>query len=152
MKKFRFPLEQVRAWRRFCWDCEEQKLEKFMRELRVLERQQLELHDEAEQGARRIVTQMEVCSTDFESLDHLRKYVSEEDRRLTSKREELKAAIAQQRRSALDARRQYEAVEKLRERQYQSWEHEVARDEESRIGELTLSRWKRREVTPPDAS
>jgi len=152
MKKFRFPLEQVRGWRRFCWDREEQKLEQLLRQLRVLERHQLELHSEAEQGARRIVTQMEVSATDFEALDHLRKYVGEEDRRLSRKREETKAAIGQQRRVALDARRQYEAVEKLRERQYQAWEHDRSREEETRIGELTLAQWRKRESTPPDAT
>jgi flagellar export protein FliJ len=152
MKKFLFPLERVRAWRRLCWDREEGKLEQLLQELHRLESRQLQLHAEAEERARGIVARQELHFSDLESLDQLRRYLAEEDRRLTQKREQAKAAIEAQRRAVLTARRQYEAVEKLRERQYQSWELDRVRDEESRIGELTLARWKRKEVRPSDGT
>lgn len=150
MKKFRFPLERVRAWRRVCWEREEDRLEKAQFDLRRLQQSRQDLHATAEREAARLVGQPSLSSRDLASLEHLRVYVREEDRRIAEQCEKARLAVDQQRRLVLDARREYEAVEKLRERQFQGWQVQADRDEAVKIGELAIARWRQRSIPPKD--
>jgi len=152
MKKFRFPLESVRAWRRLLWEQEENRLEKLVAEMRQIELNRRELHTASERDATRITSLITLTTKDLASLEHLRAYVREEDRRLAEKAERMRLAIDQQRRKLIDARRQYEAVDKLRERQYQNWAIEAGREEAAQIGELAIGRWQQRTTQRADGT
>jgi len=120
--------------------------------MQQIELNRRELHAASEREATRITSLITLTTKDLASLEHLRAYVREEDRRLAEKAERMRLAVDQQRRKLIDARRRYEAVDKLRERQYQNWAIEARREEAAQIGELAIGRWQQRATQRADGT
>lgn len=143
MKKFSFPLERARTWKRSVWEQQELRLERLSSQLHFIERRRAELAASVEAAARSLARQPELTAEDLGQMAHLHRYGREEDRRLAERRQKAAAEVETQRGAVREARRQYELLERLKDAQFQQWSHDVERELETQIGELTIARWRR---------
>jgi flagellar export protein FliJ len=142
MKKFRFPLESVRALRRRAWERAEETLLRIMAEERQLARRRKELAGETLAECQRTLEKPELEAAELVQLERLRDWAAAEDRRLERRQQEARRRAAEQRARVVEARRQYEVLESLRERQYEAWVKETNREEEKAVAEMVAARWK----------
>ena len=148
MKKFAFPLERSRAWRRTLWDREQHHLDRLLAELQSLGFRRAQLSAVVTGSARTIACRPVLTSRDLQELDHIQHYGSEEDRRLADRARLAEAEIQRQRTAVLAARRQFEILDQLRDQQFQAWNRDLAREQETEVSDLTIARWKRSDSGP----
>ena len=148
MKKFRFPLERARLWRRTLWEQEEMRLERLLGDLNNLRRLRVQLAERLAQAAHRLAASPELTTDDLLELRHIADFGRVEDRRLAERARRAEAEIERQRAAVREARRRFELLDKLREKQFQHWEHEFSRETEVHIGEMAIARWKRSDAGP----
>lgn len=79
---------------------------------------------------------------ELSALDGFRRFAGVERGRLRSAAVTLDGRIEQQRQALLDARRQVEALNSLRERRLEAWRKEMDRETENAVAELVIARWR----------
>jgi len=148
MKRFVFPLERVRQYRKMQLEIEHARLEQCGARLAAvqimeseLQRQRLnsdqDLRDDAAPGRA-------VPTADLTTLPAWRGYLSRMEHVLTERKAESSREFLRQRESVLDARRRYEALDRRRGKAQETWRNGLDREEEAFANELFLGRWKRR--------
>ena len=143
MKKFSFPLERARTWKRSVWEQEESKLERLIAQMQLIDQRRGQLIADIDAAVRRAAARSELSAEDLSQLDHAQKYAREEDRRLTQRQQKVAAEVECQRGVVREARRQYELLDRLRDAQFRQWALDLAREQETQIGDLTIARWRR---------
>ena len=143
MKKFSFPLERARTWKRSLWERQEIQLERLFAQLHLIERRRVEVSASVESAAQSLTRRPELTAEDLGQLGYVQRYGKEEDRRLAERQQKAAAEVETQRGVVREARRQYELLERLKEAQFQQWSHDLAHEQETQIGELTIARWRR---------
>lgn len=141
MKRFHFGLERVRQWRDKQVALEEARLERLFAEKAMLEDQRTNLKREALESATAVKSARSITAAELARADDFNRYVIAQRAVLAAKLSNCDSRIAQQQRTVMEARRQFELLEKLKSNQWQKWNTELNREIEAEAGDLYLAKW-----------
>jgi len=140
MKRFHFPLDRVRRWRSEQANLEELKLLQLRAEAARLAGARREIQNEAAQSARQVLSQPSIDPLELTSLEsyqqHLRRRIDE----LENLERQCEAKVAEQRQRVLEARRQFELLDRLHNKAWQEWLAEGNKEQEQLAAELFLAK------------
>jgi flagellar export protein FliJ len=143
MKRFRFPLDTLLALRR-------RKLEKHEAELAALQRRHAaylqtaaDLERRSAEARASIPAQASIRGADLRLIDASSQAMLEQAQASRESAGLLARDLAQARQAVLSARRNAEALEKLREQGLEQWRRAAAREEEALAAELYLARMRK---------
>ncbi len=142
MKRFEFPLDKVRQWRHGQAEVEERKLQKLHTDLRTvdLEREQIEGERESAEQIRLLPG---VGAQDLANLDTFRQYIRTEILANITKRTQCQVQVDEQRQKLMEARRQFELLDRLRQKALTEWKTAQDKEQEELAGELYLAKRRR---------
>jgi flagellar biosynthesis chaperone FliJ len=140
MKRFKFPLETVRRWRLERVGIEELKLRQILAEKHKLAAIKAQIQSEIAQTLQQVLGQSSMRPLELESLDSFRLYVRGLVRNLESQERQCGAKIIEQRNQLLEARRQFELLERLREKAMREWRAAGNKEQEEMAAELFLAK------------
>jgi hypothetical protein len=144
MKRFNFPLDRVRRWRLKQLNVEELKLQQLRAELEGLATSKRFIQDELAQTQRQVLGQAYMQSSELETLDSYRLHIRGRIRELENCEWERGVKLMEQRTRVIEARRQYELLEKLRKKSFGEWKTAVNKEQEDFAAELFLGRYRSR--------
>jgi hypothetical protein len=140
MKRFQFPLETIRRWRLERVGIEELKLRQILAEKHKLAAIKAQIQSEIAQTLQQVLGQSSMRPLELESLDSFRLYVRGRVRDLDRQERQCEAKIVEQRNHVLEARRQFELVERLREKALTEWRAAGNKEQEEMAAELFLAK------------
>ena len=146
MKRFHFPLERIRQFRRLQMETEESRLAECRQRLEAVNHMVAELdrqREDADEDARRRTGAGLAKPAELESLALWRGHARRLDAELAERRSKEAVAVELQRRRLVEARRKYEILDRLRDKTLRGWRADWDRETEALAGELYLSRWSR---------
>lgn len=143
MKRFDFPLESVWRWRREQADVEELKLQQLYSSLNEIAVQRRVLVSEREQAQAGVTMQIAVAAEELSRLDAFRQFVQARCQTLDALTRQQEGKIAQQRGRTIDAKRQFELLQRLRQKALLEWRAAYEKEQEEVAAELFLARRKR---------
>ena len=139
MRRFRFPLERVRAWRQGQKEIEEMRLRRLYAELRELEARRKNILEETASSRRALLARQVVTSQDFEALEALRGYAADQLRRIDARNTALAPKIGQQTKCLIEAHRSFQLVDSLRDRALIDWTVAHNKEQDELAAELYLA-------------
>lgn len=140
MKRFQFPLERVRRWRLEQLNIEELKLQQARAERQALADAKQQVRDQLASSRREVLAQRSMPGLELEYLDSFGLHVHERVRAFEIREHQSEATVVEQRGRVLEARRQFELLERLREKALAKWKAAGDKEQETLAGELFLSR------------
>jgi|SRR5579871_5022716 len=140
MKRFEFPLETVRRWRLEQEGIEELKLRQMLAEKQNLSATKTRIISELAATARQVLGQAFLQSVELESLDSFRLHSRGRVRDLENKERECQIRIVEQRNRVLEARRQFELLDRLRLKALAEWRAAGNKEQEEMAAELFLAK------------
>jgi len=140
MKRFDFPLETVRRWRLERAGIEELKLQQILAEKQRLAAAKVQIQSEATHTVREVLGQPSMPSIELESLDSFRLHVRDRVRCIENQERQCEARIVEQRNHLLEARRQFELLERLRQKALAEWRAAGNKEQEEMAAELFLAK------------
>ena len=140
MKRFEFSLETVRRWRREQAGVEELSLRQLLAEKQRVAAARAQIERESAQTVRELLGQTTVGSLELESQDSFRLYVRGRIRDFDHQEKQCDEKIAAQRERVLEARRQAELIERLRQKAWTEWRAAGNREQEEMAAELFLAK------------
>ncbi len=140
MKRFRFPLERVRRWRSEQANLEELKLEQLRAEAARLAGARLEVEAEAVRSAREVLAQSSIDALELTSLESYRQHLRRRAYELENLERQSEAKVAEQRRRVIEARRQFELLDRLHDKAWRAWLAEGNKEQERFAAELFLAK------------
>lgn len=140
MKRFHFPLETARRWRLERAGIEELKLRQILSEKEKLAAAKGRIQEEIAQSARQVLGQPSIPGLELETLDSFRLHVSSRVRKIEDQERECEVRIVEQRNKVLDARRQFELIERLRQKAMTEWRAAGNKEQEDLTAELFLAK------------
>jgi hypothetical protein len=140
MKRFEFPLETVRRWRLERAGIEELKLRQILADKHKLTAMKVQIQSEMAQTAQQVLGQSSMQPLELESLDSFRLYVRGRVRGLENQERQCDARIVEQRNQVLEARRQFELLERLRQKAMTEWRAAGNKEQEELAAELFLAK------------
>jgi len=139
MKRFEFPLDRVRRWRAEQASVEELKLQQLRAEVSRLSAQKHALEDEASESAREVLAQASINPIELTTLEsyglHLRRRILE----LENLRRQVDAKVQEQRQRFLEARRQFELLDRLHQKAWLEWVAASNKEQEELAAEMFLA-------------
>lgn len=142
MKKFRFPLEKLRAWRRSRFEAEEASLQALLAEQRRIQVQRERLAGEMDASLHQLAAKQTACAEELLALNSFCLYAQHEERRLELTQRQIGQEIGKQRERLMEARRDVELLDLLREKRLAQWALEADKEQENMVAELVVARWK----------
>ena len=140
MKRFQFPLERVRRWRREQANLEELKLQQLRAELARLEAAKREVEMEVTQSARRVLEQATIDALELTSLECYREFLRYRAYQLGNLARQCEAKIVEQRGRVIEARRQFELLDRLHGKAWREWLAEGNKEQEQLAAEMFLAK------------
>jgi hypothetical protein len=140
MKRFHFPLETARRWRLERANIEELKLRRILSEKEKLAAAKGRIQDEIAQTVQQVLGQPTIPGLELETLDSFRLHVSSRVRKIENEERECEVRIVEQRNKVLDARRQFELIERLRQKAMTEWRAAGNKEQEDLTAELFLAK------------
>lgn len=140
MKRFHFPLERVRQWRDGQAALEELKLEQLLQNVAALEAEKRMVEAERMHSERDLLAQVEMKAGELENLDAYRVQARGKVRDLENRRRHAVAKAEDQRQRVIQARRDAELLERLKQTARAAWQASSDREEEGLAAELYLAR------------
>jgi hypothetical protein len=140
MKRFEFPLERVRCWRLERVGIEELKLRQILAEKQKLAAMKVQIQNEVAQTLQQVLGQRSMQPHELESLDSFRLYIRGQLRDLENQERQCDAKIVEQRNQVLEARRQFELLERLRQKAMREWRAAGNKEQEELAAELFLAK------------
>lgn len=143
MKRFDFPLEKVRLWRHEQAELEEIRLQQLYSELTALdgERKQIEAERESSEGE--IRARPGVQPQDLANLESYRKFMAAKLVLVARKRTASQQKVDSQRSKVIEARRQFELLERLKQKALAEWRAAADKEQEELAAELYLAKRQR---------
>jgi flagellar export protein FliJ len=142
VKRCQFTLAGVLRLRVQQTEAAEVQLSLMHQELQqIQERQQALLNDLRRDQADLFRPDRPLSGEDLVQMDEYRRWVTLERRRQDQEAAECIARIQEQNRKVLEAKRNQQLLEKLRDRGRQRWEVESAREEQALAEEAFMSQW-----------
>jgi len=142
MKKFMFPLDSLRRYRNTLLEQEQVRLQSLLAELRRLEVRRVQIREEVEQCRLQLQMLAVVPVDHLTALQAFRRHADGEIKSIAQMKISLAERIDQQKLAVKLARRNVEALEKLKERRFQTWRLDVDREMEATVAELVIARFK----------
>jgi len=140
MKRFHFPLETARRWRLERAGIEEVKLRQILGEKQKLAAAKEQIQGQLDQTVQQVLGQPSIPAFELESLDSFGVHVRGRVRKLDSQERECEARIVEQRNKVLEARRQFELIERLRQKALTEWRAAGNKEQEDLAAELFLAK------------
>ena len=141
MKRFQFPLERVREWREKQVAVEEAKLQRLFREMSAISDARAELDAELEGNEQMLLHDPGVSALDLRALDAFRRYAKAERARIENLRADCARRIEEQRAAIMEARRRYQLLDRLKQRNLRLWTADMNRELEANAAEAYLAKW-----------
>lgn len=142
MKRFEFPLERVRQWREKRVSIEEARMERLTAELQAVETRRAELEQERSSNELAVMRTGAVDSAQLQAMEGFGRYVRAQRTVLANARIDCERKIAEQRQRIIEARREAQLLDKLRERRLTTWQIEFDKDIEAQAAEAYLAKWR----------
>ncbi len=143
MKKFRFPLDRLLNYRRSRLSEQQAALDRLLAGKTALEARRAALERE-ERLVMDALRRMPVLGAEnLLAADGFRRFAALESARLLEEIRQFASRIEAQRAAVVEARREVEVLERLREKRLNAWRQEVDRETEQQIAELVIARWRR---------
>ena len=140
MKRFEFPLEIVRRWRQELVAIQELKLRQIIGEKAGLSAARRQIETEGRETVQQVLQQASIAPLELESLDSFRHYVRGRIRDFEQQESRCDARIIEQRNQVLEARRQFELLDRLRQKSYGEWIAAGNKELEELAAELFLAK------------
>jgi hypothetical protein len=140
MKAFRFSLEQVRLWRNEQAELEELKLQKIHMELHELHSLAQRVQAESDQAARTVLSGPSAEAHELAMLDSFRDYTRNRLKQIAAQTVECQGRASAQRQKLIDARRQFELLDKLKTKTMADWRLGRDKEQEELAAELFLAK------------
>ena len=141
MKSFDFPLEKVRQYREKQAQIEESKLERVYAGRRAVEARREALNRHRAETEKSLFATRSVNAAELAALDRWGRYVDEQNQLFARQLAQCDAEIAAQRARVVEARRQFQLLDKLKERRLAVWRTEYDRELEQQAAESYLAPW-----------
>ncbi len=141
MKRFTFRLDRVREWREKEFAMAEAQLEKLLAERGLVESRLRVLNEEAAECVSVLNRKTAIDPLELRAIDAFQRHATVQRGVIAQLLAECDTRIAAQRANVLEARRRCELLDKLREKQWQRWNVDLAREMEIEAGELFLAKW-----------
>jgi len=139
VKRFAFPLDTARTWRRRQLEVEELRLHRIFVERQAIVARSHALDTELAQEEG-LLSSSRLDSEALAALDGFRKYVTERRRQIAIEMRACEQKISAQRRAVVEARRRFQLLERLREKALVEWRVAESREQEQLASELFLAR------------
>jgi|SRR5580698_8476340 hypothetical protein len=140
MKRFQFQLERVRRWRWEQLSLEELKLQQMQAERQALTDAKQQVRSQLSRSREEVLAQPTLLGQDLENLDSYGIHVQERVRDFENRQRQWDAKMPEQRGRVLEARRQFELLDGLREKAFAKWRAAGDQEQETLAAELFLSR------------
>src|SRR5260370_38784104 len=140
MKRFTFTLETVRRWRLEQAGIGELKLRQILAEKQKLAATKVQIQSDVAQTVQQVLGQPSMQSRELENLDFFRLYVGGRIRDLENQERQCEARMVAQRTKVLEARRQFELLDRLREKALAEWRAAGDKEQEELAAELFLAK------------
>ena len=140
MKRFGFSLETVRRWRLERAGIEELKLRQILADKQRLATTKVQIQSEAAQTVQQVIGQPSMQSLELASLDSFRLYVRGQVRDIENQERQCEARIIEQRNNVLEARRQFELLDRIRHKAFREWQAAGNKEQEETAAELFLAK------------
>jgi len=144
MKKFQFPLEKLRAWRKKQLEAEEARLESLFRSLADCQRRNRELAEWEQQETAAVIRAGTLGAKELEALENFRSHLVSLLNALNEEARGIVAGIEKQRQAVIEAQRKVELLENLKQEKLSAWRAELNREEEAMVAELVVARWNKK--------
>ncbi len=146
MKRFEFSLEKVRQFRDEQANLEELKLHNIYAEVRAIDAQRRAVTAELANADRKIREQTSIDAEDLGSLGKFHEFTRNRLKQLAGKRSQCETRAHEQRQRVIEARRQFELLERLKKKAIVVWQAARDKEEEELAAELFLGKRKRDRV------
>jgi hypothetical protein len=144
MSKFNFRLDAALQWRSAQLKAQELQLQNLLREQAVVEQRLQALALDFERAAENAKSDTACGGASLAAYSRYRLSCMKLKASLTSRLDQVAAAIQNQKRAVMQSKRDYELLVKLEKREFQLWETERNRTIESNAAESFLIRWNRK--------
>ncbi|HUA21409.1 MAG TPA: hypothetical protein VMB25_21830 [Bryobacteraceae bacterium] len=144
MKRFEFPLERVRRWRAEQAGLEELKLRQLLASKTQLEAARRRAEAEGRKSAEQVLAQAFLEASELHYLDGYRRHIQKRVRDLDNHVRQCEAQAAKQRQRVIEARRQFELLDRLRTTALAEWRAAGNKEQEDLAAELFLAKSRRR--------
>ena len=140
MKKFVFPLQQILAWNATRLQLEEAELESLVERQRRAEVAYAEMCAQRTDFEQETLRQPLIDASDLGKIEQFRIYAVAEGRKLLAAQAEVAKLVAERRVRIVELKRKIELLDRLRERQYDAWSAEEAKELQSAADEAFLQK------------
>jgi hypothetical protein len=140
MKRFHFPLERVRRWRSEQLSVEELKLQQARAAKQTLADAKTRVQDELAKSEAEVLSQPSLEALELESLDSFRLYIRGKVRDIENRERQAEAKVVEQRQRVMEARRQFELLNRLHQKAMVEWKAAADKEQETMAAELFLAK------------
>lgn len=140
MKRFDFTLERVRRWRLEQLHVEDLKLQQVRAERQGLSDGKKQVGDEFTTAQKEMLSQSSVRGEELAALESFHRHVRARVRDFENRERQCDVKVADQRARVIEARRQFELLDRLRERALAKWKAAADKEQEALAGELFLAK------------
>ena len=140
MKRFVFPLHQIRAWNATRLKLEETELEALIEHQRRVEAAYAKVCADRSDLEQQTLRQPLIEASELGRIEQFRVYAMTEGRRLLASQADYAKAIAERRGRIVELKRKIALLDKLRERQQEAWSAEEAKELQAAADEAFLQK------------
>ena len=140
MKRFVFPLQQIRAWNVTRLQLEESELESIVDRQRRIEAAYAGICAQRSEFEQQTLQQAVIKASELGRIEQFRVFAATEGRRLLTAQAEFAKQVAERRRRIVEMKRKIELLDRLRERQYQAWSAEETKELQAAADEAFLQK------------
>jgi hypothetical protein len=139
MKRFDFPLERVRRWRREQASLEELKLQQLLAQKAALFAARCQIDRERADEEQQLFARPFLAGSELEALDSYSAYSRGRVRHLEDRERQCESQIVEQRNRLLEARRRFELLDKLHQQSLKTWQAALNKEYEDLAAESFLA-------------
>jgi flagellar export protein FliJ len=139
MKRFSFSLDRVRALRQEQLEAEELRLAGLYAALKTILEQGRQVAGERRHAE---ISTDRGCPAEMIQLAQFRRYLTQREQAIGLREKEQRALMETQRTRLLEARRQHQLLNELRQKQFSAWRAACDKEQEDLAAELFLARRK----------
>ena len=140
MKRFKFRLESVKRLREQQLSVEENRLEQLNSVLRALDARRSALESEQTAHESAVLSDRIISADRLHCLETFRQFATKERRRIARERADTVKRTDEQRAAVLEARRKFELLNRLAEKERDQWRKDLDREIEQHAAESYLAR------------
>jgi flagellar biosynthesis chaperone FliJ len=146
VKRFHFPLEKVRGWRRTRFESETTVLERLLAERLATVERRRRVEREADEALRQVLGSAVLSPEQLAAADSYRSWAARESAKLLLSLRALEERIESQRRAVRSAKREADVLDHMREEALARWRQEADRETEAMVADLVVARWQQRKL------